>query len=214
MLIVPHAGYVYSGPVAATAYRTVTGAAVKRVALVGPAHHVAVPAVALPAAGAFATPLGVVPVAPPPALGVTVDAAAHASEHSLEVQLPFLQMLLGEFDIIPLLCNRAHYLDVAPVLEAVTDAATLVVVSTDLSHYLDYETATVRDAAAAAAIVGLRPDAISDIDACGATALRAGLHLAAGRGWQCRLLDLRNSGDTSGARHRVVGYGAFAVGPD
>jgi AmmeMemoRadiSam system protein B len=144
--------------------------------------------------------------------GVVVDDRAHADEHSLEVQLPFLQETLGRFTVLPLAVGDASPHAVAVALERVWGGPeTLIVVSSDLSHYHDYATARTRDARTAAAIVAGEGDAIGDHDACGARPIR-GLLLAAGRrGLALRLLDLRNSGDTAGDRQRVVGYGAFAA---
>ena len=219
-VVVPHAGYVYSGPTAGVAYARVRRlrGQVTRVVLLGPAHRAWVEGLAVSGADAFATPLGTVPVddvlrrralACP---GVVVDDRAHATEHSLEVQLPFLQQALGAFAVLPVAVGEASPEMVATLLEAVWGGLeTLVVVSSDLSHYLDYETAAARDRRTATAIVAAESGAIADDDACGARPVR-GLLLAARRhGLRVRLLDLRSSGDTAGDHDRVVGYGAFAV---
>jgi hypothetical protein len=217
-LIVPHAGYVYSGPIAASAYARLQGlrGIVRRVVLLGPVHRVAVRGLALPGAQAFATPLGTVPIDPDAVQRlralpqVTVSAPAHALEHSLEVQLPFLQAALGEFTLVPLAVGDAAPEEVAGVLEALWNGPeTLIVVSSDLSHYLPYETAQRLDGQTCTAIRDLQP-LHSHEQACGATPVN-GLLLAARRhGLQAQLLDLRNSGDTAGDRARVVGYAAFA----
>jgi AmmeMemoRadiSam system protein B len=217
-LIVPHAGYVYSGPIAASAFAMLTGRenAIRRVALLGPTHRVAVRGLALPDCDAFATPLGSVPIDPLAADAirkmpqVVVSAPAHHLEHSLEVELPFLQHVLGEFSLLPLAVGDTSPDAVAEVLDRVWGGPeTLVVVSSDLSHYLPYEDARRLDAETARRIVDLDP-AIAPCQACGAAPVN-GLSLAARKcGLRVRQLDLRNSGDTAGDRRRVVGYGAFA----
>jgi len=219
LLIVPHAGYVYSGPVAATAYRLLRGMGdtLDRVVLVGPSHFAGFTGLASTGADALATPLGEVPVdrGSPESADAMVrpDPVAHAREHSLEVQLPFLQVALGEFEALALLTGEVEPDAVADVLdEAITGDEVIGIVSSDLSHFLDYEQARRRDTRTAAAITELRPTDLSPEDACGRTAVQAALVLARRRGWTCRLLDLRNSGDTAGSKDRVVGYGAFAIG--
>jgi len=220
-LVVPHAGYAYSGPVAASAYLRMVPARdeIRRVVLVGPSHHVAVDGIAVTSAGAFATPLGAVAVddaARHIALShpeVRVDDAAHEFEHSLEVQLPFLQVVLESFDVLPLAVGRCSASDAAAVLDTLWGGPeTLLVASSDLSHYHRYADAAALDARTATAIVAADPDAIGDRDACGAAGLRALLTIAATRELRVEQLDLRNSGDTAGDKERVVGYGAFAIG--
>ncbi|GMQ94144.1 MAG: AmmeMemoRadiSam system protein B [Acidimicrobiia bacterium] len=223
MLIVPHAGYVYSGPIAAYAYRLLkatTGLA-RRVVLLGPSHFAVFAGLATPGAEALATPLGLVPVdreltSTAEAFAVVAPGpAAHAREHSLEVQLPFLQVALGEFTTLALVTGDVAPEAVAEVLDQAIDAPGVIgVISSDLSHYLDYDTARRRDARTAEAITGLRPEDLARDDACGRIAVQAALLLAKRRGWSCRLLALGNSGDTAGSLDRVVGYGAFAVGPE
>jgi hypothetical protein len=219
-LIVPHAGYVYSGPIAGTAYARLAAlrGRVRRVVLIGPSHHVAFRGLAVPSAAAFATPLGDVPVDRAAlrrllALPQVVERDdAHAREHSLEVQLPFLQEVLGSFDLVPLAAGEASAEEVAEVLELLADEpGTLVVVSTDLSHYHDYATARRLDAATSRAIEELRPDALGWESACGRVGLGGLLLLARRRGLEARTLDLRSSGDTAGGRDRVVGYGAYEL---
>jgi hypothetical protein len=219
-LIVPHAGYPYSGPVAATAYARLRPLreTVHRVVLLGPAHFAPVRGLAVSGADAFATPLGTVEVddalrrrvlALPQ---VEVDDAAHAREHSLEVQLPFLQRLLARFAILPLVVGHPTTAEVAEVLDLVWGGAeTLVVVSSDLSHYHDHATATALDRRTAAAIVARAVESIGPDDACGAAPVRGMLEAARRRGLDVEMLDLRNSGDTAGPRHEVVGYGAFVL---
>ena len=216
-IIAPHAGYIYSGPIAASVYAPLAegGADIRRVVLLGPTHRVAVNGLALPAASAFATPLGIVAVDQAAVAAVAhlpqvvVSDAAHAAEHSLEVQLPFLQTVLGDFGLLPLAVGRASPAQVAEVLECLWGGdETLFVISSDLSHYLPYAAARATDDDTARHIVALDAD-IDHQQACGATPVN-GLLLAARRhGLQAQLIDLRNSGDTAGDRSRVVGYGAF-----
>ncbi len=217
-VIVPHAGYVYSAPVAAAAYARLAAlrGRVRRVVLLGPAHRVFVRGLAVPSASAFATPLGDVAidqaaVAAVSALPQVVTSdAAHAQEHALEVQLPFLQAVLGDFALVPFAVGDATAEEVAEVLDAVWGGPeTLIVVSSDLSHYHAYASAARRDRATADAILAL--DASLDHEqACGATPINGLALVARHRGLVPALLDLRNSGDTAGDRDRVVGYASFA----
>jgi AmmeMemoRadiSam system protein B len=216
-IIAPHAGYMYSGPVAANAFAPVAalGTVFERVLLIGPPHYVPVSGVAAPSAATFATPLGEVEVnrdaiaALIEAGFVTIDDRAHAPEHSLEVELPFLQAVLGRFTLVPLLVGDAALEQVAAIIGAVLDERTLLVVSTDLSHYLDDASARVRDAATAETIEQLDFTRLGPQDACGFAALNGALCAARQEHWGIKRLDLRNSGDTSGDRRRVVGYGAW-----
>jgi hypothetical protein len=217
-LIAPHAGYQYSGPVAASAYARVVPEGIRRVVLLGPAHRVPVRGLAAPCAEAFATPLGAVALD----RGALAQAArlrqvgrsdpAHADEHSLEVQIPFLQRRLGSFELAPLVVGDAEPEQVDEVIEALWGGPeTLVVVSSDLSHYLDYETARRIDARTTRAIEALAPERIDLDQACGCIPVQ-GLLLAARRhGLRARAVDVRNSGDTAGPRDRVVGYGAYVL---
>lgn len=220
-VIAPHAGYIYSGPVAASAYAHLAplADAIRRVVLLGPSHHIGFPGLALPGADAFATPLGMVPVDRAAVTGlagfnqVDVVPAAHAAEHSLEVHLPFLQTILDRFTLVPLVVGDAAPDDVAAVLETLwNDPETLIVVSSDLSHYHDYDTARRMDAATSAAIEALDDARIGWDDACGRLAVCGLLRVARDRGLAARTVDLRNSGDTAGPRDRVVGYGAYVIG--
>lgn len=214
MIIVPHAGYVYSGPVAAVGYRAIADRRPRRLVALGPSHYRAFRGVAGPDADALQTPLGLVAVDSYRPAGVSDDADVHSEEHSLEVQLPFLQTLFEAFTVLPLLTGGTSPDETAAVLgEALDRTNTLAVISSDLSHYLDYASATRRDAAAAEAITSLQPEHLRDGDACGLVAVQAALIVARSRGWRCQLLDLRNSGDTAGDRRRVVGYGSFGLGP-
>ena len=217
IFIAPHAGYVYSGPTAAVAYRLLVDMAdpPRRIVVVGPSHFVPIDGVAGTADSAFRTPLGEAPVDEDlrARAGVEASAGAHAGEHSLEVQLPFLQRVLGEFSLLPLVTGRVDYRQVAEVLDGLIGDGVLGVISSDLSHYLDYDTAVRRDERSAVAITSLAADDLAWDDACGVTGVQAALVVASARGWLCRLLDLRNSGDTAGDRSRVVGYGAFVLGP-
>ena len=219
-LIVPHAGYVYSGAIAGAAYARVVPLrdVIRRVVLLGPAHRMPVNGLAVSSAGAFATPLGVVEVDDAARRlvltlpQVRIDDAAHAREHSLEVHLPFLQRVLARFRILPLVVGHATPAVVSGVLDLVWGGPeTLIVVSSDLSHYNDYDTATARDRRTAQAIVACAPERISPEDACGAYPVKGLLDAARRHGLTVRLLDLRNSGDTAGPRDEVVGYGAFAL---
>src|SRR5450756_2092937 len=217
-LIAPHAGYVYSGHVAAAAFATLWASAqtITRVVLIGPAHYVHVRGIAVPTVGAFETPLGRVAV-DLEALRTVADLqfviradAPHAPEHALEVELPFLQTLLASFQVVPLVVGDATPQDVAHVLRLLWGGPeTLIVVSSDLSHYHDYETAQRLDAATAAAIEQGDWASLGPNQACGCLAV-AGLLVEAGRrGFKARQLSLCNSGDTAGSRDRVVGYGAW-----
>lgn len=217
-LVVPHAGYIYSGPVAASAYRLLEPwrRVIRRVVLLGPVHRVWVAGLALPGVAAFDTPLGRVPLDQ-----VAIDAIsdlpelevsplAHAQEHSLEVHLPFLQRVLDDFSLVPLAVGGAAPEAVARVLDRLWGGdETLIVVSSDLSHFLSYDQAARKDAATAQAILGLDPH-LDGEQACGAHPVNGLLLAARRRGLTPHLLDLRNSGDTAGDHSRVVGYGAFA----
>lgn len=220
-IVVPHAGYPYSGPIAASAYQRIAPArsTVRRVILLGPSHRVYFRGMAVSSALDFETPLGLVPIDGrlrdelAHLASVSVDDDPHADEHSLEVQLPFLQTVLDDFMLLPISVGDATTGDVATVLDACWGGPeTLVVISTDLSHYHPYDTATELDARTAAAIVNRRPQDIDDHGACGCRPLRGLLQVAADRDLAIEQLDLRNSGDTAGDKSRVVGYGAFTVG--
>ena len=219
-LIAPHAGYIYSGAIAASAYAQLGTARqhIQRVLLLGPSHRVGFRGLALSGMSAFATPLGTVTLdqvaltelGALPAVGLLE--AAHAQEHSLEVHLPFLQELLGSFSLIPVVVGDASPPQVGAVLEAFwDDPATLIVISSDLSHYHDYQTAQTLDRATSAAIAELRFNDIGSEQACGCNPINGLLWLAQQKGLSVTNVDLRNSGDTAGSRERVVGYGGYVV---
>ena len=217
-LIAPHAGYIYSGPVAAHAYAHIQPLhdIIKRVVLLGPCHRVATLGLALSSAETFLTPLG--PVDIDHSLDETLLAlpqvqvydATHTSEHSLEVHIPFLQTVLDDFKLLPMVVGQASPADVAEVLEQVWGGPeTLIVISSDLSHYLNYDAAQTLDRKTCDAIEHLDEAAIGDQQACGRMPVKGLLHLAKRKGLTVRTLDLRNSGDTAGPRNQVVGYGAW-----
>ncbi len=219
VLIVPHAGYIYSGAIAAHAYDELAAArgTVKRVVLFGPAHYVAGRGLALPECEAFETPLGRIPL---DAAGIAAladlkqvvrSAAAHVQEHSLEVQLPFLQKMLGSFSLIPFAAGAALTEEVVEVIERLWGGAeTLIVISTDLSHYHAYDEARRLDGATLERIAAFAAD-INYEEACGATALNGLLQVAQRKQLSIRLLAACNSGDTAGGKDRVVGYASFAL---
>jgi len=221
-LIVPHAGYAYSGAIAASAYQILNKPAIRstirRVILLGPTHRAAVSGLALPAAdiNAFATPLGRIPI--DTALAqlalqlpqVRCSNAAHAQEHSLEVQLPFLQTLLDNFTLLPLAVGSVSASNVAEVLDLLWgEKETLIIISSDLSHYRPYVAAQRMDQTTVEQILSFEPLANHE-QACGAIPINGFLLSARKHGLQGQLLDLRNSGDTGGDRSRVVGYASFA----
>ncbi|HXM80914.1 MAG TPA: AmmeMemoRadiSam system protein B [Burkholderiales bacterium] len=218
-LIVPHAGYIYSGPVAARAYDELAAARgiVRRVVMLGPVHRVPVRGLALPGADAFATPLGTVPI-DRDALRALHDLPqvvrsdpAHALEHSLEVQLPFLQKVLGDFALVPFAVGMANVEEVAQVIERLWGGReTLIVISTDLSHYHAYEEARRIDGSTVDRIAAFATD-IDHEEACGATPLNGLLSLAKKKNLSIRLLAACNSGDTAGGKGQVVGYSSFAL---
>lgn len=218
LLLVPHAGYRYSGAVAARAYALLSPwrQRIRRVVLLGPAHRMPVRGLAAPLAEAFDTPLGRVIVDRDALTAlhalpqVGYDDRPHAHEHSLEVQLPFLQTALAGFKLAPLLVGDARPDEVAQVLERLWGGdETLIVISSDLSHYLPYAQAQRRDRSTVERILAF-DETLAPQDACGALALNGALRSAVLHALRPRLLDLRNSGDTAGERHRVVGYASIA----
>ena len=217
-IIAPHAGYVYSGPIAASIYARLAPlrGTVRRVVLAGPAHRVFVRGAAVPSCEGFASPLGEVPLDKQGIASlrelpfVEVSDRAHAMEHSLEVHLPFLQTVLGEFALVPAVVGDASPAEMAQLFGRLWGGdETLIVVSSDMSHYLPYESARTVDARTAKAILELR-DCLEPEEACGAAPINGLLRAARSRGLVAEQVDLRNSGDTAGDRDRVVGYGAFA----
>lgn len=218
-LIAPHAGYMYSGPVAACAYVLLQPFRdqIRRVVLLGPAHYVSFSGLAAPSVDSFRTPLGQISL-DRDAMDLLLDLPfvrqmdlAHAQEHSLETQLPFLQTVLAEFSLIPLLAGAASPAQVSQVLERLWGGEeTLIVISSDLTHFHDHATAARLDRRTADAIEQMDAGAIGSKDACGRLAIQGLLECARAHRLTPRLLDLRNSGDTAGARDSVVGYGAFS----
>lgn len=221
-LIVPHAGYAYSGPVAASAYARLGDAAahIETVVMFAPAHRWPVPGLALPGVAGFDMPLGQVAIDADGVARVAhldcVEAtqAAHAREHAIEVQLPFLQRCLPTgFTLLPFVVGQAT---LEQVLEVMTlcwgHTETLLVVSSDLSHFHDYDTARLLDTATTAAIEQLAPAQVQEGGACGRVAIQALLTAASQRGLSAKMVDQRSSGDTAGGRSEVVGYGAYVIG--
>jgi len=235
-LICPHAGYAYSGPVAAFAYRLLAGHDYQTVVVMGPSHYADLRAASVTKADLFRTPLGDVPISgkarqlaqlrpfalEPDCLvqrpnwwrdssrSAPDEDTADTWEHSVEVEVPFLQRMLKSFELVPVVCGEIDEEKAARALLQILDDRTLIVASSDLSHYDTYANAQKRDRRCIEAICRLDPDAVGDEDACGHTPIRTLLYVAKQRGWQARLLDYRNSGDTSGDKSRVVGYAAIA----
>ena len=219
-IIVPHAGYIYSGPIAANAYSSFykQKPMINRIVLMGPAHRVAFRGIAASSADYFASPIGNIAVdhntlRPIIEKGfVQYFDLAHEQEHCLEVQLPFLQAIFNQnFEIIPLLAGDTDPSHVAKVLRLLWGGnETLIVISSDLSHYHDYESAKVIDQRTSKSIEELHGEQLDYDSACGRLPIQGLLEVAKELKMQCKTLDLRNSGDTSGPHDRVVGYGAFS----
>ena len=220
VLIVPHAGYLYSGQTAAEAYHGLQlprSHAIERVVLFGPAHRVYLQEMAVPSVDAFATPLGEVPLDRPcieritDLAGVCVSDEAHREEHSLEVLLPFLQTVLDRFSLVPVVVGDCDADRVAAVVDALWGGPeTLMVFSTDLSHFHSYEKARTLDSLTCDRLAA-RDSTLTGEDACGARALNGLMRSRHSRRLAIELLDLRNSGDTAGDKNRVVGYGSFLL---
>lgn len=219
-IIAPHAGYIYSGPVAANAYHMLEQARerIKRVVLLGPSHRVFFNGLALPSTQYFETPLGRITIDPQAREllagfpQVSIDDKPHLLEHSLEVHLPFLQRVLGDFTLIPLVVGDASAKQVAEVLQALWGGdETLIVISSDLSHYQDYQSARRHDEATSRHIEALEYEDLDFEDACGRIPVSGLLCLARNHGYKIHNVDLRNSGDTAGPRDQVVGYGAYVL---
>jgi MEMO1 family protein len=219
-VIAPHAGYIYSGPIAGTAYASLSACVgqIERIVLFGPSHRVAFAGVATSGASAFETPLGPVAV-DRDAVSSLVRAGlarefepAHENEHSLEVHLPFLKQIFPDARVVPLLAGDDDWHAALSILANLWGGnETVIVVSSDLSHYHDYATAQRIDAGTAKSFEHLAAGKVDYEQACGATGVNALLALVAEKGLACTTLDLRNSGDTAGPKNRVVGYGAFAI---
>ena len=218
-LIVPHAGYIYSGQTAARAYARLRHRErpIRRVALFGPAHRVYLEGMAVPSVEAFDTPLGRIPLdlegidAVRSMPGVCVSDEAHREEHSLEVQLPFLQAVLTDFSLVPVVVGRCEGPLVGAVMEALwSDAGTLLLVSTDLSHFHSYDRARNLDTRTSERLLPRHRDLVGE-EAYGASALNGLMSTGRSRSLEMELIDLCNSGDTAGDRNRVVGYGAFSL---
>jgi len=218
-MIVPHAGYIYSGSVAASAYAGFYNRrqTVSRIVLLGPAHRVGFNGIAASSADYFATPLARIAV-DHTSLQPSIDNAAikyfdlvHEKEHCLEVQLPFLQQIFNSpFQIIPLVVGKTDASQVADVLRMLWGGPeTLIVISSDLSHYYDYETARQLDRHTTSLIEQFQEADLNAESACGRIPIQGLLKVAKEVGLHCKTLDLRNSGDTAGSRDRVVGYGAY-----
>lgn len=216
-IVVPHAGYIYSGQTAAMAYAKLIPArnTIKRVVLLGPAHRVPVRGLALPDVDSFATPLGKVELDKQAIVQlrglrqVVVSSAAHTQEHSLEVQLPFLQSVLDDFRLVPLVVGAASPVEVAEVLDALWGGEeTLIVISSDLSHYLSYTQAQQVDQLTVDKILKLQ-DTLTHQQACGGTVVNGLIFAARQHHLQPQLVDMCNSGDTAGDKSRVVGYASF-----
>jgi len=219
VIVVPHAGYVYSGPIAASAYKQIIPIRdkINRVVLLGPSHRVAFNGLAVPESNIFNTPLGDIQIDHEGIQRLTdlpqviASDQAHREEHSLEVQLPFLQEILSEFSLIPLVVGEANRYEVAEVINRLWgDEHTLIIISTDLSHYHNYNEAKRLDRLTSDAIQNLKPDLIGYEDACGRNGLKGMMTVAEEKNLSVDILDLRNSGDTAGDKNRVVGYGAYA----
>ncbi len=219
-IIVPHAGYIYSASVAASAYQLLLSDVQKinQVILLGPSHHLAFRGIATPDNDYFATPLGKIRINQPLCLKsqsldfVQINNLAHEQEHSLEVQLPFLQVILPDFELTPLVVGDCEMAQVGRLLELLWGGEeTLIVISTDLSHFHNYQVANRLDKQTSLAIEQLQPERISSENACGKAPLNGLLTLAKKKQLTVNCLDLRNSGDTAGSMDRVVGYGAYAV---
>ncbi len=216
-IIAPHAGYIYSGPIAASAYACLTQVKdkIKRVVLFAPSHHHPINGIATTTADYYLTPLGKIAIDQKTITqadfsDLNIADEAFNAEHSLEVQLPFLQLTLGKFSLIPLLVGFTTPKQVEKLLETFWDGPeTLVVISSDLSHYNAYKVAQNMDSKTARAITSLNPDGFTADDACGAVAIKGLLTIAARKKMKGSQVDLRNSGDTEGPKDAVVGYGAF-----
>ncbi len=218
VLIVPHAGYIYSGSIAASAFALLEPyrQLINRVVIIGPSHRVGFNGVAISSVDDFSTPLGSIPIDKEAQAklseiaGVHVIDEAHAAEHSLEVQLPFLQFILDQFTIVPIVAGDANPQLIAKIIENLWGGSeTLIIISSDLSHYHQYQTAQQLDQTTSHAILGLDVNTVDSQHACGCVGIRGLLTFAQCHPLEASVLDLRNSGDTAGSKDSVVGYGAF-----
>jgi MEMO1 family protein len=222
-IIVPHAGYIYSGPIAASAYACLANTKehkITQVVIMAPAHRSYIDGIATTTASFYETPLGQIPIATAAMSAITdllyvqMNDDAFVTEHAIEVQLPFLQIMLEDFAIVPLLVGKASVSQVAKVLSELWDGEqTLIIISSDLSHYHDYKTAQNIDQQTVDAIINCNLHKITSETACGCLPIKGMLSVAAAKSMQIKLLDLRNSGDTAGSKDAVVGYAAFHVLP-
>ncbi len=210
-IIVPHAGYIYSGPIAAYAYKLIKD--YKKIILIGPSHQVYFYGAAYDESEFWQTPLGKVKIYRP-----NIDSeilapmeAAHLQEHSVEVQIPFLQKVLKDFEILPIVTGEVTPKELSEIIVQLLDENTLLIISSDLSHYLPYKEAVAADSVTCSAIANNNlPEFASKGDACGKTGIEVVMHIAKKLGWKCSLLKYANSGDTAGDKRRVVGYASFA----
>ncbi|MFK5984440.1 MAG: AmmeMemoRadiSam system protein B [Pseudomonadota bacterium] len=219
-LIVPHAGYIYSGLTAAFAYQEIIAQKqhIQRVILLGPAHRVAFDGMAAPDASFFSTPLGLIAIDTQEiqrlvaANQLLLSNQAHQQEHSIEVQLPFLQNILNDFKLLPIVVGQCHSESVSTLLQHyLNQPGNLVIISTDLSHFLDYPTAQLQDLETSTKIMHFKHNKLQHSDACGRIALAGLIHQAQEKQLIIKQLDIRNSGDTAGDKQRVVGYGAWSL---
>lgn len=214
-LVVPHAGYVFSGPVAAHAFKELEGKEYKTVIVLGPTHYVRFNGASIPNVTHYKTPLGLVEISPKAKelmkekIIVSLS-GAHEKEHSVEVEIPFLQHVLKKFELIPIVTGNVEPKELAEVLDKYVDSETLVVASSDLSHYHPYEVAVNLDKPCVNSIAGLKIEEAKNCEACGKIPILTLMYLAKKRGWVGKVLDYRNSGDTAGDKSRVVGYAAIA----
>jgi AmmeMemoRadiSam system protein B len=212
-LIVPHAGYVYSGPVAAVGYKQLQNLEQEKwkIILLGPSHYYPFAGVAFAKYKEWGTPFGSIKTIEPKPSNLIVELTeAHEPEHCLEVQLPFLQTVIENFEILPLITGEVEPKELAKELSNYIDKSTLLIISSDLSHYHSYEEAKKIDSLANAAIPKLDLAKAEKIEACGKTAILTAMHIAKKFDWSGHFLDYRNSGDTAGPKDQVVGYGAYA----
>ncbi len=218
-IIAPHAGYIYSGSIAAAVYARIAPArkSITRVVLLGPAHRVGFPGLAISSDDYFSSPLGNIPLdqqaveSITPLPFVSIFNKAHEQEHSLEVHLPFLQTVLDDFSLVPIVVGDATAEQVGKVLDSLWGGPeTLIVVSSDLSHYHDYDTARRMDRQTSRAIESLQWEQIDFGNACGRIPVNGLLFTANKRHMSATIVDVRNSGDTAGSKDQVVGYGAYA----